>query len=484
MIPQNENTVLDGQLGIKAPASAALLIVGCSTTGTLLTPTPATRTEDVVAGFTSGPLVEQAAYAIERLGLRVLLVRVDDVTNGSYGALTLTGTGTSVPTGDVATTQPLNDFEPYIKIVTGGTIGVAGITYQDSLDGGRTLSGVKSLGTATQILIAEGGIDINLGAGTLVAGDVISTRTEAPIWDAAALAAGLDVARTTNAVWTYGVVCGKLTAADVATIDGKLAQMSTAGRQRRMMGHFRKPAVGESEATYLAAFDTAMAAASSKRLTLCAGWCETQSSISRRQYLAPPSIAAAAYVAAVGVEVEPSEIAYPLAGVTIRDANGNVKHHDETVNPGLDDSRALTLRTHEGRTGVYINNARLFSPVGSDYLWIPHGRVIDKAMTLVNEELVPELSKGVFVLTDGTGRISDDSAETIEGKVNGRLEREITGQREAVKCMFSLSRTDDVLRTGQIGYTTRVVPLAYVKKFKGTTALVASASADANVLNG
>jgi len=477
-------TVPDNQLGIRPPADAVLAIVAAATSGDIDVPQSFTRIEDVVSEFTSGPLVEAAAYAIERFGLKVLCVRCAATgAAGAYGALTETGTGTSVATSDVATTQPLDDYEVFIKFVTGGTIGVDGITYQWSLDGGRTMSAVTALGVANQILIAEGGIDINLAAGTIVAGDTISVPTTAPLWSGAELSAALEALKVTAAKWTYLEICGNVAAGDVATINGKLAAMATAGRNRRAMGHIRGKNAGETEAQYLAAQTTALAAVSSRRLTLAGDSAEIQSSVSRRQYKRPPSFAVAPYVCAVSEEVDVAELSPgPLPGVTIRDANGNPKYHDEFINPGLDDIRLLALRTWEGRTGVYVNNPRLFSPVGSDYLWIQFGRVVDIGCTIAREELEPILSKGVFTKTDGTGQIEEVSALAIESQVNARLARELTGVRKATRAVFTLSRTDNVLQTGEISWSVRIIPLAYIKKMTGTVALVASDKSPANVL--
>ena len=74
-----------------------------------------------------------------------------------------------------------------------------------------------------------------------------------------------------------------------------------------------------------------------------------------------------------------------------------------------------------------------------------------------------------------------EAATSIEGQLNARLGDAIVAKRKGTAVVFTLSRTDDVLRTGSIGWQVRVLPLAYIKKMRGTVALVASASAPANV---
>src|SRR5262245_43531850 len=145
MIPQTQLTVLDNQLGIRTPAHAVLAIVGTATTGTINVPQPFTRMPGVQKEYAEGPLVEVAAYAIERFGLAVLTVRADASTPGSYGALDVSFKGTSVPTLD-NTTHPSDEFEGVVRFLTGGTIGKDGITYQWSLDGSRSMSPAAALG--------------------------------------------------------------------------------------------------------------------------------------------------------------------------------------------------------------------------------------------------------------------------------------------------------------------------------------------------
>src|SRR5262249_41727805 len=156
MIPQTQLTVLDNQLGIRAPANAVLAIVATAATGELNKPQPFTRIPDLQKEYTEGPLVEVAAYAIERFGLAVLTVRAGASTPGAYGALAASFKGSSTPTLD-QTTHPSDELEGLVRFLKGGTLGQDGITYQWSLDGGRSMSPAAALGAATSITLPEGG---------------------------------------------------------------------------------------------------------------------------------------------------------------------------------------------------------------------------------------------------------------------------------------------------------------------------------------
>ncbi|WP_437285658.1 DUF2586 family protein [Sorangium sp. So ce406] len=480
--PSIEIEVLDNQLGIRAPADAVLAIVATAAGGPLYTPTPTTRTKDLIDTFIGGPLVEAGAYAIERFGLTVLPVRTDASVAGGFGPLVQDLGGTSVATID-NTTEPTDELEVLIRFLAGGTVGTDGITYQYSLDGWRTSSTPRALGTATSIALPEAGnMRVNLGAGTVGARGQLSFPTTAPCWNAAELAEGIAALRHTRARWTALEVYGDLDSVALSALDAGLEAMHAAGRNRRAIGHARKPSAGENPAAYLAALSAAFGESSSRRVAVCAGYAKIDSSVSRRRYRRPPSLAVAPLAASVSEEIDLAELAYgPLPGVFIRDANGNPDEHDETVFPGLDDARFLTLRSWENRAGVWVNNPRLFSPVGSDFLYLQYGRVIDLACDIARTELEPILSRGVEVMRDGSGRIDPEVATSIEGQLNARLGNAIVAKRKGTSVTFTLSRTDDVLRTGFIGWQVRVLPLAYIKKMRGTVALVASASATANV---
>jgi hypothetical protein len=81
-------------------------------------------------------------------------------TSGSYGTAALTGSGTATVAGNVGN-GPYGTYEAYLKIGTGGVLGVAGITLQWSLDGGRTLSPFVSLGTDSYYTIPNSNVRIN-----------------------------------------------------------------------------------------------------------------------------------------------------------------------------------------------------------------------------------------------------------------------------------------------------------------------------------
>lgn len=100
----------------------------------------------------------------------VSVYHVAATTPGAYGTIDITGvTGTCVPAVDTGT--PFGTYRLAAKIIDGGTVGTAGITYQEALDEIPTWGPTKRLGTATKIAFANtgGGINLNPAASTVSA---------------------------------------------------------------------------------------------------------------------------------------------------------------------------------------------------------------------------------------------------------------------------------------------------------------------------
>jgi hypothetical protein len=463
-------TETDGSLGVLPDGASAFALCGVADAGPL-TPAAYARTKDVVVAYTAGPLVEAACHYIERYQRPVLLCRTGATVAGTHTDLDVSGVvGTSVATIDTGDEEPNDDYEPYLIVRTGGTIGVTGIVIQYSLDGGRNLSPLTALGTANTFAFpGSGGIGYDFAAGTLVAGDVITSRATAPNWNATELGTALDALKDTSTSWDVCEIVGPLDATSYDTVTTKAASMHAAGKPKFFVGSFRMPTVGETEAQYKTAFDTAFSAKSSTYLELCSGAVEMPSAVSGRKYRRPFAFAQAALEASVSEEVN---VADPnlgaMVGVSIRDTNGNAKHHDETLNPGLDDSRSSVARTWNefGSAGVYPNRPRLHSAAGSDFQIAPHRRVMNLAHVALRAYFVRRLNKQVLVHTT-TGFILESEALEIEKGADAILRSVLMAKPKASGGGFPqgrfvrLSRTDNLLSTKTMTGQARIVPLAY-----------------------
>ncbi len=461
--PEVNITELDGALGILPPSSGKLLVVaGVASTGPVDTPSTYARGPALSTAFGIGPAVEAARYFLERFGRPVVFIRTGQSTAGSCGAVTQTGTGTSVVTVDAVADEPDDDFEFYIEIVTGGTIGVAGITLKYSLDGGRTLSPEIALGTANSYVIpGSGGVEIDFAAGTLVAGDTIAFRGNAPAPSAAEVGTALDALKLSAVSWELVHIAAPVDGTIFDTIETKVTGMASSGKHRAWIGNTRMPNAGESEAAYKTALDAIFGAKSTKHGMLCAGACKLTSSVSGRQYRRPVSFAVAALEGSVSQEINTADINLgPLVGVAIRDSDGNVDDHDESANPGLDDSRFCVLRTWDEVQGVYVNRPRLLSPAGSDFELLPHRRVMNLALETLRAYFVRRLSKPILV-DKTTGFILESEAAEIESGGNAVLRAVLLTKPKASDAYCVIDRNVNILSTKTLSGQARVVPLAY-----------------------
>lgn len=464
-------TQTDGSLGILPPSSGDLFaVVGVSSAGPIATPATYARVKDVVAAFGSGPLVEAACHYIERYGRPVVLVRTTATTVGTASAIVVSGVlGTSVITRDVAVV-PIGDYEFRFKVITGGTIGVAGITFQWSLDDGRTWSPVTALGTAvtwtapadtTPAGSAAPGCKINFAAGTLLAGDTCSFRTTAPLWNSSDIGVALDALSGSVLNWKVCHVVGPLDATLFDAVDLKFAAMLAAHKPRAWIGNTRIPSIAESEATYLAAINTIFASKATVFGAVCSGAVKLTSSVSGRKYKQAVAHLAAAREASLSEEQNSADVNLgPLVGVSIRDANGNADEHDESLNPGLDDGRLYVLRTWPGLQGVYVNRPRVLSPSGSDFYLLPHRRVLNLAHEALYAYFVRRLNKPVRV-NQTTGFILEEDALEIESGAVATMRAVLLAKPKASAVSFVLSRVDNILSTKTLTGQARVIPLAY-----------------------
>jgi hypothetical protein len=453
-------TELDGALGVLPPTSGALFaIVGPCSSGPYDTPAAFARVRDIQANFTNGPAVEAAAHYIEQYGRAVLLVRTNENVAAIVGAVDDDGVaGTSAITADGT---PTDDVELVVKIITGGTRGTAGITYQISADGGRNFGPITALGTATAIVAPDNlGVTFHLGAGTLIAGDTWSALATSATWNSTDITSALTALKQSQQLWELVQIVGPIDASTLTTIDGLLSGMVASGKYKSWVGSTRIPTVGESEATYAASL-SGFAADASKFGSLYSGGIKLTSSVSGRRYRRPPSFAAGAREASSSHEVDIADVNLgPLPGVTICDVNGNPDEHDESVSPGLDDLRFATLRSWDGFGGVYVNRPRLFSPAGSDFQLMPHRRVMNITHDALRMYFIRRLSKPLLV-SRTTGLILESEASEIQKGALAVMRATLLAKPKASAVQFELSLTDNLLSSRTLTGQARVVPLAY-----------------------
>ncbi len=457
-------TELDGSLGVLPSSSGKLLaVLGVSSTGTANAPATYARVTDLVSAFGAGPLVEAAAHHIRTTGKPVVVVKTGATTAASATAVVFVGTGTSV--GTVSSASSANDdYEVVVKVVNGGTRGTPGITYQVSHDGGRNYGAITALGTDVSITIAgAGGVALALAAGTLVAGDTYAFRTLAAAPNGSEVTAALTALQNWIGSWGIALCAFPCDGTLFDAIDTAIAAMRSLGKFRAWVGNTRVPNIGESEASYKTALDAIFASKASKYGALCAGAVKHTSAVSGRKYKRPWSFVYASLEANSEEHINQADINLgPISSISIKDANGNADEHDESINPGLDDSRFCVLRTWEGVEGTYVNIPRTIAATGSDFRLFTHRRVMNLGCEALRPYLQARLNRPIRVDAT-TGFILEAEALEIESGARRVLESVLLARPKASAASYALNRTDNILSTRTLNGQARIVPLAYAE---------------------
>lgn len=127
--------------------------------------------------FKTGPLVKEAAYGASKVARKFVAIRLPTVAvPGAVHDVTVTRSVSSDFTYTTSGTVT-DGADVVIKFTNGGTTGIAGITYNESLDGGVTWAS-HPLGTATSITVR--GRVLALGSGKVITTNDVITWWQTP----------------------------------------------------------------------------------------------------------------------------------------------------------------------------------------------------------------------------------------------------------------------------------------------------------------
>jgi hypothetical protein len=308
----------------------------------------------------------------------------------------------------------------------------------------------------------------NADAGTFVAGDVLTFRTLAATWSTSDLNVSLTALKNTTQTWNIALVVGAASATAVQALDAWLIALEAKNKFKYAICNVRIPDIGETEQEYYDSLATAFASIATVWVDVCAGSCKLLSSVSARQYRRPVAWIDAVRASSVDPGRDLADVTLgPLPSCQLTDANGNPDDHDETVYPGLDDLRFTTLRSFEGRPGVFINNPRILSGVGSDFIFVQFRRVMNIAAAALVSYLEDRLSSEIEVDPE-TGKITRAQAAELNNGATDRMADQLIPQRRATRVAYVVSLEDNVLSTFTITGEARIVPMGYVKIFRTT----------------
>lgn len=481
---------VDGQTGVTRPSDVGILaILSTAPSGTANVAEEFLSNGSALGEFGNGPLVQFDAYVEAVTGNPRLLVKTAGSTAGSIGSITsgAGNTGTSAVTADGGS-HPYDTYENVtITVIHGGTVGVTGITYTYSLDGGHSTSAVLAAGTDAFISIPDTGIEVDLGTGTLVAGDTFTFSTTGTTSTNTDLVNALEALRLTSNNYEAILFDGNADATTVTTIDTWIQARQAEGKFKLGFVSARpRHLTGETEAQYVTYLQGVFGSTASINVVVCADVGDVVAPVpgvssAGATQTRSTGLAIAAKTLAYPIGHDPAQVSDgPLLGFAINDAKGNPNHHDEYKNPGVDALRIASLRTWPGLQGTFITNAPVLSSSGSDYVYVQHARVMNQACEIAFQILTQQLSAGVNkspkVGPQGQRYIAEGNALRIESLVNAALTSQLAGQVDGVR--FSLSRTDDISSNSGATVTGSIqsVALGYIKKFTVTAGFVKAIS--------
>ena len=458
-----------------------LAIIASSQTGSLLPPTMLTNQGLATSTF-GGMLAECAVYDINVSGQPVVALASAASVAGSYYAGTFVKNVTGACVVTTGATAPYLHYDVQVVIVNGGTVGVTGITYTWTVDGGDTVNGPVALGTNTTLTLPNTGVSFALTSATLNAGDNWSIYTERPLLNNADVATALATLGMTKLPWEGVLIDCAYGTGTVALVDTWLAGREANGQFNFALLNTRfllEPTpTAEAPSVYATSITNQSNVDTSNRLCLCADGGHLTSLITGFTTKFPTSLALGAVAMSVtpNIGIDPAYVGIgPVPGFQISSA-GNPNDWDEFLYQSLDSQRLTTLRTFAtgGPTGCFITDANVLISSGSNIYWLQLLRVLNKACSIAWQILNTQLSRGVATVynaTTGAINIAPKAAQSIEALVGGPLTSGLSGQVTAVG--FSINRDDDLTTPkAPVNCEVAVAPLIYLKNIVVTAALV------------
>lgn len=423
---------------------------------------------DALATLGNGPGVEAAKLILEVSG-RPCLVMPMTTTAGTIS--TVTPAGVTPPTVTV-TGSPTDNFDCKIEILVPGALATARFRY--TLDGGNTWS--DSLFTAASYPLSDGsGLTFGFAAGSYLTTHSYTFTASAPTFSASNLNTAFDAAGLSDYGFGIVYIVGEAGGADDATkASASAAIFGAAAAKQLALLNLKRPVRVIMEAPLVAdaALLSAFASASgsgSRSPSVVAAWGRVRSAMPHGR---GPQVNLARLIVPLIVTKPIGKDASAFQDDTYSGklpaqliAGTNVR--DERKTPGLDVAKFTTVKSFlEVPGGIYIENVRLMSPFGSDYKYIQHGQVIDRALVVARAGLLPYLSRALDVKTapvTEAGQLTEAQALAIEADITARLNDELVQPGHVQALTFQVDRTKDVKTTEEIAGRIRIASKAYPK---------------------
>ena len=158
-----------------------------------------------------------------------------------------------------------------------------------------------------------------------------------------------------------------------------------------------------------------------------------------------------------------------LDGVAVRPGEADqALWQSEDVLVTLNTANFITLRTHAGRSGIYVRQGLDFTDDGSDYTFVTNRRVANVAAALAYDEVLRFLNANLLA-DPKTGQLAEAECQKLESQVGNRLRKKLVandrGRQHVSGLTFTIDRGADYISSGQVTGVTRIVPRTPATRF-------------------
>jgi len=437
----------DFNLGIIPPLGDVHAKIGVAAAGPLGSAQVLTRPSQVSTTFSSGPLANALAVALIETA-PVIGWRIPGSVAGTVSTVTKTGTGSSVATPSGAPTDAL---VARVTFTRGGTVGQAGPAYILTVNGN---DGTEQALPVNGIIVLNGlGITLTFGSGTLAVGDTHTLSATAPTATLSDVVTGLSALLTTRPKIRFVHILGTATPALFAGVDSILAEREQREYFTNVLLEARPMNAGESYSDYVNSLNALFGNLASSRIALALDGGEVYNPLTQRV-----EVHNSAWV------LSRRRSTVPIGEASYRVRSGAmIGMGDLTFDANLygATTRYASLRTIDGREGIYAGNWPMMSVIGSDYDEIQAREVADEAARIGNLAMQVYLGDDIPVDTT-TGHILETEALALESFVTNEIQAALGSNVSGIR--VRADRTINILSTKRFEADLGIIPLGYMRE--------------------
>lgn len=406
----------------------------------------------------SSPLADAAMDSVENGSSKVYCLPVQASISGSAGAVAKEGSGTG--NGTVSGT-PNNAYD--IVVAFTGAGGFNDATLQYSIDGGNSFSEELTLPLSGLLDIPNTGVKFTFQEATQTpvdsfkAGDRYKVKTTPPQLSNQDVLAAMAKLRNTSLSFEFIHVVGET---------ARPLWLAVSEEVTTFFEQYKKPLFVVMEAarkTEIETLDTFYDRLAADRrginhtdVQIVASWSRYKKMDGRVVEVNNAAIVCGLYARALVQHSigETKSFSIPETKVTellpvgIEDYIGV-----------LDEENYVTFRKYEGLSGVYVTNARMMSPDGSDYRYAENVRIKNKIIRETRKEGLKQL-QGMVDMEDLQG-----SLEAIAKFIEIPLD-EMVRAKEISSARIEVPEDQNILVTETLKVVIRYVPIGYVREIQ------------------